>query len=170
MLAHAVTFPSLNAYLLQSNGPFELLPVVNDFLQLSQLPPGSVRLRSYGGRSLFNGLLSAPAVRKRSAVVDVLNHFPDARFFLVGDSGEQDLELYAEVARERPDQILGIFIRADWKEAIRESRPAIIALQAFSHLDINDMLRPAAQMYGDPQLDEYLVGKYLSLSSSPAAH
>ncbi|PIL25177.1 hypothetical protein GSI_13066 [Ganoderma sinense ZZ0214-1] len=94
-----------------SNGPFELLPVVNAFLQLSQLPPGSVRLRSYGGRSLFNGLLSAPAMRKRSAVVDVLNHFPDARFFLVGDSGEQDLELYAEIGRERPDQILAIFIR-----------------------------------------------------------
>ncbi|KAI1793481.1 hypothetical protein LXA43DRAFT_1073156 [Ganoderma leucocontextum] len=94
-----------------SNGPFELLPVVNDFLQLSQLPPGSVRLRSYGGRTLFNGLLSAPAVRKRSAVVDILNHFPDARFLLVGDSGEQDLELYAEIARERPEQILAIFIR-----------------------------------------------------------
>ncbi|TBU47533.1 hypothetical protein BD309DRAFT_988005 [Dichomitus squalens] len=94
-----------------SNSPFELLPVVNEFLQLSDLPPGSVRLRSYGGRSLFNGLLSAPAMRKRAAVVDVLNHFPDARFFLVGDSGEQDLELYAEFARERPEQILAIFIR-----------------------------------------------------------
>ncbi|KAI0357995.1 hypothetical protein OH77DRAFT_1421254 [Trametes cingulata] len=94
-----------------SNGPFELLPVVNEFLQISRLPPGSIRLRSYGGRSLFNGLLSAPAMRKRAGVLDVLNHFPDARFFLVGDSGEQDLELYAETARERPDQILGIFIR-----------------------------------------------------------
>ncbi|KAI0331653.1 hypothetical protein GY45DRAFT_1322007 [Cubamyces sp. BRFM 1775] len=94
-----------------SNGPFELLPVVNEFLQISRLPPGSIRLRSYGGRSLFNGLLSAPALRKRAGVLDVLNHFPDARFFLVGDSGEQDLELYADVARERPAQILGIFIR-----------------------------------------------------------
>ncbi|KAH9893538.1 hypothetical protein C8Q73DRAFT_697378 [Cubamyces lactineus] len=94
-----------------SNGPFELLPVVNEFLQISRLPPGSIRLRSYGGRSLFNGLLSAPALRKRVGVLDVLNHFPDARFFLVGDSGEQDLELYADVARERPAQILGIFIR-----------------------------------------------------------
>ncbi|KAI0794117.1 hypothetical protein C8Q74DRAFT_1193864 [Fomes fomentarius] len=94
-----------------SNGPFELLPVVNEFLQISHLPPGSIRLRSYGGRSLFNGLLSAPAMRKRTGVLDVLNHFPDARFFLVGDSGEQDLELYAEIARDRPDQILGIFIR-----------------------------------------------------------
>lgn len=50
-------------------------------------------------------------MRKRTGVLDVLNHFPDARFFLVGDSGEQDLELYAEIARDRPDQILGIFIR-----------------------------------------------------------
>ncbi|RPD64162.1 hypothetical protein L227DRAFT_571731 [Lentinus tigrinus ALCF2SS1-6] len=94
-----------------SNGPFELLPVVNEFFQISQLPPGSIRLRSYGGRSLFNGLLSAPAMRKRTAVLDVLNHFPEAKFFLVGDSGEQDLELYAETARERPDQILAIYIR-----------------------------------------------------------
>ncbi|KAI0642090.1 hypothetical protein C8Q79DRAFT_918503 [Trametes meyenii] len=94
-----------------SNGPFELLPVVNEFFRISRLPPGSIRLRSYGGRSLFNGLLSAPAMRKRTGVLDVLNHFPDARFILVGDSGEQDLELYAEIARERPDQILGIFIR-----------------------------------------------------------
>ncbi|KAH9857256.1 hypothetical protein C2E23DRAFT_381428 [Lenzites betulinus] len=94
-----------------SNGPFELLPVVNEFIQISHLPPGSIRLRSYGGRSLFNGLLSAPAMRKRTGVLDVLNHFPDAHFILVGDSGEQDLELYAELARERPDQIAGVFIR-----------------------------------------------------------
>ncbi|EIW59809.1 uncharacterized protein TRAVEDRAFT_71743 [Trametes versicolor FP-101664 SS1] len=94
-----------------SNGPFELLPIVNEFLQIARLPPGSIRLRSYGGRSLFNGLLSAPAMRKRTGVLDVLNHFPEAHFILVGDSGEQDLELYAELARERPDQIVGIFIR-----------------------------------------------------------
>ncbi|KAH9940884.1 uncharacterized protein BXZ73DRAFT_42343 [Epithele typhae] len=94
-----------------SNSPFELLPVVNEFLRIAQLPPGSIRLRSYGGRSLFNGFLSAPAIRKRAAVLDVLNHFPDATFFLVGDSGEQDLELYVELARERREQILAIFIR-----------------------------------------------------------
>ncbi|KAH8104041.1 hypothetical protein BXZ70DRAFT_679687 [Cristinia sonorae] len=94
-----------------SNGPFELLPIVNEFIQLSRLPPGSVRLRSYAGRSLFNGILSAPAGRKRAAIKDVLESFSDARFFLVGDSGEQDLELYAAFAKERPKQILGIFIR-----------------------------------------------------------
>jgi hypothetical protein len=28
--------------------------------------------------------------------VDILDSFPDSKFFLIGDTGEQDLELYAE--------------------------------------------------------------------------
>lgn len=84
----------------QSNGPFELLPVLGDFLTVARLPPGSIKLKSYAGRSLFSGLLSAPAARKRAAVQDVLDAFPHSRFILVGDTGEQDMELYAEsVAR-----------------------------------------------------------------------
>ncbi|KAI0048769.1 hypothetical protein FA95DRAFT_1009643 [Auriscalpium vulgare] len=113
-----------------SNGPFELLPVINEFFQLAHLPPGersrlhvrivvsltrhpagSIRLRSYGTRSLFNGLLSAPATRKRAGVVDVLTSFPTSRFILIGDSGEQDLELYAALAREFYPRVLCVFIR-----------------------------------------------------------
>ena len=67
-------------------------------------------MRSYGTRSLFSGLLSAPAERKRDGVVEVLMSFPLSRFILIGDSGEQDLELYANVARKYP-QIRCIFIR-----------------------------------------------------------
>ncbi|KAJ7268654.1 hypothetical protein B0H12DRAFT_58952 [Mycena haematopus] len=94
-----------------SNGPFELLPVLADFFAVAQLPPGSIKLRSYAGRSLFSGLLSAPAARKRAGVQEILNVFPESRFFLIGDSGEQDLELYAQLASERPDQVLAVFIR-----------------------------------------------------------
>ncbi|KAJ7045854.1 hypothetical protein C8F04DRAFT_989210 [Mycena alexandri] len=94
-----------------SNGPFELLPILADFFQVSRLPPGSIKLRSYAGRSLFSGLLSAPAARKRAGVQEILQAFPESRFLLIGDSGEQDLELYAELARERPQQILAVFIR-----------------------------------------------------------
>ncbi|KAG9309893.1 hypothetical protein JVU11DRAFT_9923 [Chiua virens] len=83
-----------------SNSPYELLPLINQLINISKLPPGSIRLRSYAGRSLFNGLLSAPATRKRANVVEVLDHFPESQFFLVGDSGEQDLELYASLAAE----------------------------------------------------------------------
>ncbi|KAI0272707.1 hypothetical protein BC834DRAFT_817656 [Gloeopeniophorella convolvens] len=94
-----------------SNGPFELLPVINEFFQLAKLPSGSIRLRSYGTRSLFSGLLSAPGERKREGVLEVLSSFSTCRFILIGDSGEQDLELYAAMARDHPDQVACIFIR-----------------------------------------------------------
>lgn len=94
-----------------SNSPFELLPVIKEFLQISDLPQGSIALKSYNGRSFFNALLSDPATRKRANVVDVLDGFPDSKFILIGDSGEQDLELYASIAMERPKQILAVFIR-----------------------------------------------------------
>ena len=60
------------------------------------MPPGSIKLKSYAGRSVFNGLLSAPADRKRAGIKDIMDAFPDSRFILIGDSGEQDLELYSE--------------------------------------------------------------------------
>ena len=85
--------------------------MINEFFSAARLPPGSVRLKSYAGRSLFNGLLSAPATRKRAGIIDVMESFPDSKFILVGDSGEQDLELYAEVAKERDGQVLGVFVR-----------------------------------------------------------
>lgn len=94
-----------------SNSPFELLPVIKEFLQISDLPRGSIALKSYNGRSFFNALLSDPATRKRANVVEVLDGFPDSKFILIGDSGEQDLELYASIAMERPQQILAVFIR-----------------------------------------------------------
>ncbi|KII87267.1 hypothetical protein PLICRDRAFT_163283 [Plicaturopsis crispa FD-325 SS-3] len=94
-----------------SNGPFELLPVVMEFFNVSRLPPGSVKLKSYAGRSLFNGLLSAPATRKRAGIEDILDAFPTSRFLCVGDTGEQDLELYAAFAAERPQQVLAVFVR-----------------------------------------------------------
>ncbi|THH10364.1 hypothetical protein EW145_g1392 [Phellinidium pouzarii] len=94
-----------------SNSPFELLPVINEFIRVSDLPQGSIKLRSYAGRSLFNGFLSAAATRKRDGILDVLNAFKSSRFFLVGDTGEQDLELYAQLAAERHYQILAVFVR-----------------------------------------------------------
>ncbi|KAG6374776.1 hypothetical protein JVT61DRAFT_4153 [Boletus reticuloceps] len=105
MWKHGVSFHYV------SNSPFELLPLITQFISVSKLPRGSIRLRSYAGRSLFNGLLSAPGTRKRGNVVEVLDQFPESQFFLIGDSGEQDLELYSALAAERPSQIAGVFIR-----------------------------------------------------------
>ncbi|KIM20202.1 hypothetical protein M408DRAFT_334076, partial [Serendipita vermifera MAFF 305830] len=94
-----------------SNSPFGLLPILMEFLQVAGLPQGSLKLRFYGGRSLFGGLWEPAGERKRGGVVHVLDNFIDSKFFLIGDTGEQDLELYVDLAKDRPDQILGVFLR-----------------------------------------------------------
>ncbi|KAM6496726.1 DUF2183 domain containing protein [Amanita muscaria] len=94
-----------------SNGPLQMLPLIKAFLQASKLPSGSIRLKSYGARSIFNDLLTPPADRKRDGLDKVLKSFPDSKFILIGDSGEQDLELYVQIAKIYPGQILAIFVR-----------------------------------------------------------
>lgn len=121
-----------------SNGPFEMLPILGEFFAIANLPPGSIKLRSYAGRSLFSGLLSAPAARKRAGVQDILNAFPDSSFILVGDSGEQDLELYTELAREKPQQILAIFIRDTSTGDALDDPTGSRALMVTSELDFQN--------------------------------
>ena len=71
--------------------------------KLTTTHPGSVCLKSYTGHPLFNGLLSAPATHKRSGILDVLDNLL-ARLAIYPrreDTGEQGLELYAGIAKER---------------------------------------------------------------------
>ncbi|KAE9394821.1 hypothetical protein BT96DRAFT_998144 [Gymnopus androsaceus JB14] len=58
----------------------------------SVVPNRTVRLRLYTSLHLDDN----PSVDK-AGVLELLNAFPDSKFLLVGDSGEQDLELYTEL-------------------------------------------------------------------------
>ncbi|CAO3622964.1 unnamed protein product [Cunninghamella echinulata] len=91
-----------------SNSPFQLLPFLQQFLNTSQFPPGSMHLRLDG--SLLARLIEIPGRAKRDAILSIMNDFPQRQFVLVGDSGEIDLEIYTKIALEHPDRILKIFI------------------------------------------------------------
>ncbi|CAO3645137.1 unnamed protein product [Cunninghamella blakesleeana] len=91
-----------------SNSPFQLLPFLQNFLNESQFPPGSMHLRLDG--SLLARLIEIPGRAKRDAILSIMNDFPKRQFVLVGDSGEIDLEIYTKIALEHPDRILKIFI------------------------------------------------------------
>lgn len=61
--------------------------------------------------SLLSTWLQPASQRKRAAIVSILDDFPDDHFLLVGDTGELDLELYADLAKERPHQIKALYLR-----------------------------------------------------------
>ncbi|CAO3696313.1 unnamed protein product [Rhizopus stolonifer] len=92
-----------------SNSPFQLIPMLDQFIRHYQFPPGSMHLRDES--SLFSRLVETPGQAKREAILEIIQDFPQRLFVLVGDSGEIDLEIYTKIASEYPDRILKIFIR-----------------------------------------------------------
>ncbi|KAL8281154.1 hypothetical protein RQP46_006512 [Phenoliferia psychrophenolica] len=95
-----------------SNSPWELWPVIRAYLVNAGFPLGSVTLKEYGGASsAVAKLWEEPGMRKRAGVEAIIKEFSDCRFILVGDSGEQDLNLYVALAQTYPSHVLAIYIR-----------------------------------------------------------
>lgn len=92
-----------------SNSPWQLYPVIKQYLHMHGFPRGSIHLKDYAG--VLSQLFEAPAERKKFNLEQILRDFPQRRFILVGDSGEGDLEAYVELAKVYPQQVLGIYIR-----------------------------------------------------------
>ncbi len=92
-----------------SSSPLQLLPALESFLADSGFPAGSLHLRET--TSLLRLWRSESRAHKRAAIGALLRDFPQRYFVLVGDSGEHDPEIYAELARRHPDQIVAIGIR-----------------------------------------------------------
>lgn len=74
-------------------------------------------------------------------MVEVLDAFPESTFILIGDSGEQDLEVYSSVARERPNQVRGIFIRD-----ITSGRADALNMLDRSRIGDNSSTRPSSSL------------------------
>jgi len=92
-----------------SNAPWQLYPVLKEFLFIAGLPAGSIHLKHYSG--VLQGIFEPTAGRKRLSIIKVVEDFPERKFVLVGDSGEMDLEVYTDIALLHPHQVIGIYIR-----------------------------------------------------------
>ena len=94
-----------------SASPIQLYPALADFIRSTDFPAGSMHLReSTTWRTLIPGAEESRA--HKSGVIDRLfTEFPQRRFVLVGDSGEADPEIYAQVFRAHPQRIDSIVIR-----------------------------------------------------------
>jgi phosphatidate phosphatase APP1 len=56
-------------------------------------------------------LFASSSEVKRPAIQELFRTYPQRQFVLVGDSGENDPELYGALSRAHPRQVAGIFIR-----------------------------------------------------------
>lgn len=125
-----------------SGSPVQLYPPLAVFLRTEGFPAGSVHLRE--STSIRNVIPGSDATRthKLAAIGQLLADFPQRRFLLVGDSGEADPEIYAELARAHPAQVAGIRIRDVTGEAADAPRYRV----TFDGLPAD-----LWQVYSDPQ-------------------
>ena len=90
-----------------SSSPWHLFGPLVDFLRLQSIPLGPLLLRELKVRDL----LSSNHNHKLDKIELILSFYPDMQFILIGDSGEQDPELYTEIVRRHPASVRMIYIR-----------------------------------------------------------
>lgn len=122
-LHRGATGASANPVFYVSSSPWNLYDVITEFLEHQRIPMGPLFLRDWGigGSSLPIGHRS----HKLEAIRQILETYPDLPFLLLGDSGQQDPEIYSEIVARYPRRILGIYIRdvtghAERRTAIEE--------------------------------------------------
>jgi len=100
----------LNPLFYVSSNPWNLYDLLLDFLDHQGIPIGPLFLRDWGV-SEHELLPRRHSEHKRGAIRHILETYPDLAFILIGDSGQQDPEIYCDVVREYPGRIRAVYIR-----------------------------------------------------------
>ncbi len=90
-----------------SSSPWNLYDFLVAFLHHRQFPLGPLLLRDLLGSERDGG----HAAHKHERIAEVLEMHPELRFVLIGDTGQHDATIYAEVVRRHPGRVLAVYLR-----------------------------------------------------------
>lgn len=95
-----------------SSSPWYLYTPLVQFLDENSFPYSDLHLKAFRFRdkSLLN-LFKKGTETKPEAIEKIIRKYPKRKFYLVGDSGEQDPEVYAKILKLYPNNILHAYIR-----------------------------------------------------------
>jgi phosphatidate phosphatase APP1 len=93
-----------------SSSPWNLYDVLCDFLELRHIPSGPLLLRDWGLSPAEPGP-TGHATHKTRHIEAILGLYPHLPFILVGDSGQEDPEIYHRVVHAFPRRIQAVYIR-----------------------------------------------------------
>jgi phosphatidate phosphatase APP1 len=95
-----------------SSSDWSLFDLIQDFLRYREIPLGPILLKDQhinikniwksGGGDHYH---------KLDKICFLFDMFPQMKFYLIGDSGQKDPEIYAKVVEKYPNRVLGIIIR-----------------------------------------------------------
>jgi phosphatidate phosphatase APP1 len=89
-----------------SSSPWNLYDVLEDFLDVHDVPGGPLFLKDWSPTTLRDH-----DRHKLGVIRTLLATYPDLPFVLIGDSGERDPEIYRQIVREHSGRVRAIYIR-----------------------------------------------------------
>lgn len=93
-----------------SSSPWNLYTLLIEFLKVHDIPVGPLFMKDFGNHTLFSS--KDHQSHKMNNIQRILETFPQLPFVLIGDSGEQDPEIYREVVKRFPNRVRVIYIRS----------------------------------------------------------
>ena len=107
---HAGTEEARNPIYYVSSSPWNLYSLLTEFLDLQGIPSGPLMLRDWDiDRRMMRG--DRHQTHKGEIIREIVGLHPTLPFILIGDSGQQDPEIYKAIVEEFPDRILAVYIR-----------------------------------------------------------
>jgi phosphatidate phosphatase APP1 len=113
---------TLNPLFYVSSSPWNLYDLFVEFFQLQGIPLGPIFLRDWGV-SEQEILPTQHRGHKLHLICQMLDFYDHLPFILIGDSGQEDPEIYHEIVGRYPHRILAVYIRNVSQEL---ARPAAI--------------------------------------------
>ena len=99
-----------NPFFYVSSSPWNLYDVLEHVFELHGLPEGPLLLRNWG-ISDQELLPTGHRLHKLETIAHILETFPALPFVLIGDSGQEDPEIYDEIVRRHGERIRAVYIR-----------------------------------------------------------
>ena len=106
-LERGATGAEANPIFYVSSSPWNIYDVIDGFLEAQGIPTGPLLLRDWD----LGRLTARHSTHKGAAIREIFETYPELPFILVGDSGQEDPEIYAGIVRDNPGRIKAVYIR-----------------------------------------------------------
>lgn len=93
-----------------SSSPWNLYGFLIEFFRKHEIPFGPLFLKDFGSHTIFSG--GDHRNHKLENIAHILETFARLPFVLIGDSGEQDPEIYRQIIEKYPNRIRAVYIRS----------------------------------------------------------
>jgi phosphatidate phosphatase APP1 len=110
VLYHALLDAHPGAFVVYlSTGPWNVAPALEQFLARHGYPPGPLLLTDWGPTA--SGWFRSGREHKQTQLRRLLGELPGLTWFLIGDDGQHDPDIYGRIAQDFPDQVRAVVIR-----------------------------------------------------------